>query len=105
MKNLKSALFCFCFLKSSEFVFRFPQKILIKNLSSKICVFIVAFLASCGYVCLAESSGAFIGANYGNGEFRQVSSGGGLSFMGTTINANNASKRSTIKTDSFSIGF
>ena len=105
MNNLKSTLFWF--LKYSEFVFLFPYKILahfnlIKNLTSKICAFSVAFLASCGSVCLAESSGAFIGANYGYGEFRQVTSGGGLSFMGATINA---SERTTIKTDSFSVGF
>ena len=72
-----------------------------KNFTSNICAFIVVCLTFCGE-CLAEKSGVFIGANYGYGEFRQVTSGGGLSFMGNTIKAGESE---TIKTDSFSVGF
>lgn len=70
-----------------------------KKSLSRFCALAFASFVFCGTACFAEISGGFVGAYYGYGEFRQVSSGT-FGLGGTPI----ATGATRIKADSFSTG-
>lgn len=70
-----------------------------KKFLSRFCALAFASFVFCGTACFAEISGGFVGAYYGYGEFRQVSSGT-FGLGGTPI----ATGATRIKADSFSTG-